>query len=110
MGRILEEYDTNKTYPVYGFGAKVSFLCKCYVCLLRNKQLAAVQCVCLRLLGAPCTTIDPVPCVVRQLRMPDGSMSECHHCIPLHIGGDVTGPASEVPGVDGILQVRLVHS
>jgi hypothetical protein len=24
VGRILEEYDTNKTYPVYGFGAKVS--------------------------------------------------------------------------------------
>ena len=24
VGRILDTYDTNKLYPVYGFGAKVS--------------------------------------------------------------------------------------
>jgi hypothetical protein len=43
-----------------------------------------------------------------QTRMPDGSMSECQHCIPLHIGGEVKGEVSEVNGVDGILQVALL--
>lgn len=26
VGKILDAYDTDKTYPVYGFGAKVRFL------------------------------------------------------------------------------------
>ena len=37
--------------------------------------------------------------------MPDGSMSECQHCLPLNTGGEVGGAASEVQGVEGILQV-----
>jgi hypothetical protein len=34
VGRILAEFDTNKRYPVYGFGAKVrrSVLFACLCC------------------------------------------------------------------------------
>jgi hypothetical protein len=38
----------------------------------------------------------------RQVRKPDGSLSECQHCFPVYGGG------LEVKGVQGILQVSLV--
>jgi hypothetical protein len=37
----------------------------------------------------------------RQVRKPDGSLSECQHCFPVYGGG------LEVKGVQGILQVSL---
>ena len=34
VGRILDTYDTNKLYPVYGFGAKVSIATTGTHCLI----------------------------------------------------------------------------
>jgi hypothetical protein len=44
VGGVLEPYDTDKLYPVYGFGAKVRAVLYCVVCCNRGVLCVLLFC------------------------------------------------------------------